>query len=73
MLEGDLPSSALEKVRPAHDVGDSLQGIIHDDRELVGKDAVPAPHDDISQLAHGKRYRSLEAIIEDRESPCRRP
>src|SRR5215469_17862136 len=63
-LEGDLPASAFEEIRPAYDVSDALQGIIHDHGELVGEHPVPAPHDHVAQLAHGKRSRSLETVFE---------
>ena len=63
-LEGDLPSRALQKICATHDVGYSLAGIVHHDRELVGKHAVPAAHDHIAQFAHGKRDRSLETVVE---------
>src|SRR6185437_3157568 len=64
-LQGNLPAGALQEIRPAHDIGNALQGVVHDHRELVSEHAVAAADDDISELTHRKRYPSLEAVVED--------
>ena len=50
-LQQDLPRRGGEQVRAAHHVGDALLEVIHDDGELVGEEAVGAPHDKIADLA----------------------
>ena len=39
-LQQDLPRRRVEQVAAAHDVGNSLRGVVHDDGQLVGMQAV---------------------------------
>jgi len=47
----DLARGRGEQVGAAHDVGDVLEGVVHDYCELVGEQAVGALHDEVADFA----------------------
>jgi len=63
LLQCALPGRAVEEVGPAHDVRNTLQGIVDDHRKLVGKSPIPAADDDIPALPQPEITPSLEAIL----------
>ncbi len=64
-LQQDLPGRARQQVAAAHDVGDALCRVVHDDRQLVGIEAVPTPQ---HEVADGGRdvdgLRAQAAVVE---------
>ncbi len=56
-LQGDLPRRVVEQVGAAHDVADALRGVVDHDRQLIGPQAVGAPHDEVADV-------DLEALLE---------
>src|SRR5271165_2996678 len=69
-LQVDLTRRGIQQVRPAHDVGDALFGIVHDHRKLVGERAAGALHHKVADArlealceesaeAVGERHRSI--------------
>ena len=63
-LQQDLPGSAFEEVRTAHDIGHALRGIVNNDGQLIGKYPVAASDYDITERAHRKFAPPLQAIRE---------
>ena len=55
-LQMNLPRSRSQQVRPSHHAGDALVGVIHDDGQLVGKQAVTSFE---HKVAHIARQRLL--------------
>ena len=51
LLEVNLPGSGVDQVGTAHDMGNSLEGIIDNDRQLIGKKFVPAQDNKIADIA----------------------
>jgi len=64
LLQCDLPGRAVEQIRAAHDMRDTLQCIINHDRELVGESAVTTADDHIPALAQPKVAASLQAVLD---------
>ena len=63
--ESDLPRRRREQVCAAHDLRDSLFGVVHDDGELVGVGAVGSPHDEIADVAPDiLNLRAKDGIVE---------
>jgi hypothetical protein len=60
----DLPRRALEQVRAADDLLDALRRIVDDDREVVGRRAVVAPH---HQVVDHALARAEEPVLEAHE------
>ncbi len=50
-LQQDLPGRAVGEVFAANDVGDVLLGVVDDDGELIGEDAVGALEDEVADRA----------------------
>ena len=50
-LQEDLARRRREQVGAAHDVGDPLRGVVDDDGELIGVEAVAAAHDEVADVA----------------------
>ncbi len=64
-LQQDLPRRRGEQIRAAHHVGDALLEVIHHDGELVGEQAVGAPHDEIADFAGEVLLDpALEGVVE---------
>ncbi len=62
-LQQDLPRGRCDQVGSAHDVGDALQGVVDDDRELVREKPVGALDDEVADLAREiLRLRTLEPV-----------
>ena len=51
LVEPQLAAGRGEQVGAAHDVRDALGGVVDDDGQLVGDDAVAAAHDDVAARA----------------------
>lgn len=49
-LHKDLPRRATQEVRAPYDIGDALSGIVDDDGQLVGKQAIATPDHEIADL-----------------------
>ena len=76
--------SAAEQVGAAHDVRDALSGVVDDDRQLIGKQAVATADDEVTDVSRDRSAvcdpcsRSSNAIVPDgdpeadRERPVRR-
>ena len=45
--EPELARRRVQQVRAAHDLADPLRGVVDDDGEVVGVDAVVAAHDEV--------------------------
>ena len=64
-LEQNLPRRRGKQVRAAHDVGDSLLGVVHDHNELVSEQAVGATHDKVADFdGESLLERALSRVIE---------
>lgn len=64
-LQVDLARSRVEQIGPADHMGNALFRVIDDHRKLVGKDAVCAGEDEVSDLTFKVlRHESLKTILE---------
>src|SRR5581483_5692184 len=52
-IEENLPRRGLQQIRPAHDLGDAHSCIIDNYRQLVGRNVIPSPHDEVSKILAG--------------------
>jgi hypothetical protein len=62
--EGELPRSGIEQVCAAHDVRDTLPGVVDYHRELVRKETIPASHDHIAACTPLAAHDALDPIVE---------
>jgi hypothetical protein len=70
--KGDLPRRGREKVRPANDLGDTLERVVHDDGELIGVRAVSALQDEVPdpvRLEEGLAVPLQPVSLEGAENP----
>ena len=52
--KGKLPRGGVQQVGTTYDLIDALVVVIHDDRELIGKEAVFALDDNITDIGDGQ-------------------
>jgi hypothetical protein len=57
-MEIDLACAGPEEVSSPYDLGDAHESIVHDDGELIGKDAIAAPDEKITAVT-GKHFMLL--------------
>jgi hypothetical protein len=77
-LQQDLPRRGVEQVGAAHDLGDALQRIVDDHRQLVGPVAVGARKHEVADFlaqvlrcVPRMRSREFDRASGDAQSPCR--
>src|SRR5690606_12332117 len=64
-LQMPLRRYAVEEVPPADDRRDALVGVIEDDREVIGREAVAPPDHVIAEAWNGLRLETaLQAVVE---------
>ena len=66
-VKEQLAGRGSEEVRAADDFGDPHCGIIHNDGELIGRDAVVAPDYEISEIFPSHKSLRAEMAIEERD------
>jgi hypothetical protein len=60
-----VPRRAIQKIAATYDLGDSLRGIVHDDREVIRKGAVTASNHEITAVGgHVLNKQTLDSIQE---------
>jgi hypothetical protein len=62
LLQVDLPGRALQQVGTAHDVANTLRGVIDYDGKLVGKRTITAPDNGIPKCSQLESTFTLNAI-----------
>ena len=62
----DLPRSRFQKVSPADDFRDLHRGVIDNDRQLVGRNIVTPPHDEVAEVAPGYKVLRPKMKIGER-------
>ncbi len=78
-IEEKLPKGGMKQVRATHQLGDLHGGVIDHDRELIGRDVVFSPDDEVAKVdARDRALRSGDLIeklqrffIWDTETPVR--
>ena len=63
-IEKQLAKSRAEQVRAAHDFGDPLGGVVDHDGELVGRNVVLSPNDEIAKVEAGDGPLQPGALVE---------
>ncbi len=62
-----LPSRRLQQVRAAHNFGDAHSCIVDHDRELICRDIIAAPYDEVSEIAPRDHPLRPEVQISERD------
>jgi hypothetical protein len=65
-IEKNLPGGGCEKIRPAHDLGDTHGDVIDDHGEFVGRDVVAVPNEEIPEIAQGGFFNEAKIFIPER-------
>jgi hypothetical protein len=65
LIEQQLPRGRGQKIRASHDFRDPHRGVVHRDRQLIGREIVLPPDDKIAEIGSGKKgLRTMMGVDE---------